>query len=117
MKIPLNINQGASTTSKAAKAKVLEHDVVAAKNDDWNAKTRLAQTFMPLMKSLAEKRATETQQVNALIEAGKEGLYAAAKKYKKSMGAEKFRLFALDYIESRMDRKGKRGGFFARLFK
>ncbi len=117
MKIPLNINQGSSGNTRAAKAKVLEHDVLAAKDGDWNAKTRLAQSFMPLIKSLAEKRATETQQINNLIEAGKEGVYAAAKKYKKNMGADKFRLFALDHIEARMDRKSGGGGFFSRLFK
>ena len=70
-----------------------------------------------MIKSLAEKRATETPRINDLIEAGKEGLYAATKKYKKTMGPEKFRLFALDYIESKMDCKSKGGGFFSRLFK
>lgn len=117
MKIPLNINQGSSGSTRAAKTKVLEHDVLAAKSGDWNANTRLAQSFMPLIKSLAEKRTKEKAQVNNLIEAGKEGLYAATRKYRKNMGGEKFRLFALDYIEAGMDRKGKGGGFFSRLFK
>jgi DNA-directed RNA polymerase specialized sigma subunit len=117
MKIPLNINQGSSGSTRASKTKVLEHDILAAKSGDWKAKGRLAQSFMPLITSLAEKRSSETAQINNLIEAGKEGLNTAAKKYKKSMGGEKFRLFALDYIEAGMDRKGKGGGFFSRLFK
>jgi len=91
----------------------MEHDVLAAKAGDWNAKTRLAQSFMPLIRSLAEKRAADTQGVNDMIERGKQGLYRAAKKYKKSIGAEKFQIFALKFIEQSMDNKG---GLFSKLF-
>lgn len=113
MKIPLNYSQDQARSGRAAKAKIVEHDVLAAKGGDWSAKTRLAQTFMPLIKSLAEKRASDAQGINELIEQGKQGLYKAAKKYKKSIGADKFQIFALKYIEQSMDNKG---GFFSKLF-
>jgi len=119
MKIALNMGQ--DNDPKAAQ-RVLEHEILAAKDGDWNAKTNLARTFGPLLTSLAEKRASDTATVNKLIEAGKQGLYLAAKKYKPSVGADHFRIFALDFIESSMDQaakaaaSGSKGGFFARLF-
>ena len=42
--------------------------------------------------------------------------FIAAKKYKSSVGADKFQIFALDYIESNMDALNKGGGFLSKLF-
>ena len=72
-----------------------------------------AQRIVALIKSLAEKRASDAQGVNDMIERGKQGLYKAAKKYKKSVGADRFQIFALKFIEQSMDNKG---GFFSKLF-
>jgi len=115
MKIPLNMGNG-SQSSKAAQFKILERDILATKKGDWNAKNNLVRTFMPLLTSLAEKRSTDIAQKNKLIEAGKEGLFTAARKYRENLGADKFQVFALDFIESCMDNSGKKVGFFARLF-
>ena len=122
MKIALNMGQS-QDDSRAAQQKVLEHEVLAAKEGDWNARNSLARTFTPLLTSLAEKRTADAVKKNRLIEAGRTGLFTAAKKYKTSIGAEHFRVFALDFIESSMDRAAteydtgsKSGGFFARLF-
>ena len=44
------------------------------------------------------------------------GVYVAARKYKPGMGADKFQVFALEFIEARMNRLARGGGFFSRLF-
>jgi len=116
MKIPLNIGNNGSQSSKSAQMKVLERDILATRKGDWNAKNNLTRTFTPLLLSLAEKRSTDIAQKNKLVEAGKEGLFTAARKYRENMGPEKFQVFALDFIESSMDNSGKKVGFFARLF-
>lgn len=116
MKIPLHLANNGPQSTQATQTKNLERDILATKRGDWNAKNSLAKTFMPLITSLAEKRTTDNVQKNKLIEAGKEGLFNAARRYKENMGPEKFRIFALDFIESSMDNVGKGGGFFARLF-
>ena len=120
MKIALNMGQ--QDNDPKASQKVLEHDILAAKDGDWNAKANLTRVFGPLLTSLAEKRAHDTSTINKLVEAGRQGLYLAAKKYKPSVGADHFRIFALDFIESSMDQAAKagtaggKGGFFSRLF-
>lgn len=116
MKIPLNMGNNGAQSAKAAQNKTLERDILATKKGDWNAKNNLVRTFMPLLVSLAEKRTTDMAKKNKLIEAGKEGLFTAARKYKEGIGASKFQIFALDYIESSMENSGKSVGFFARLF-
>ncbi|MDD4871725.1 MAG: hypothetical protein PHR77_14305 [Kiritimatiellae bacterium] len=116
MKIPLNMGNNGNQSSKAAQFKSLEREILATKKGDWNAKNNLVRTFMPLLISLAEKRSTDNAQKNKLIDAGKEGLFTAARKYKENIGAEKFQIFALDFIESNMDNLDKNVGFFARLF-
>lgn len=115
MKIPLNMNQdGGSHTTREAANMALEQDILSAKKGDWNAKHGLDRTFTPLLISLAEKRAGNQIELNHYIEAGKQGLYTAARKYKRSIGPDRFRIFALDYIEAAMDR-GLRGGFWSRI--
>jgi DNA-directed RNA polymerase specialized sigma subunit len=115
MKIPLNMDDG-KVPSAAAQVQALERDILAAKRGDWTARNNLARSFTPLISSLAEKRTAEPAKLNDYIEAGKKGLFTAAKKFKPSMGADKFQVFALDFIESSMDTAAKGGGFFARLF-
>ena len=119
MKIPLNLQQNGTQSSKAAQAKALERDIKASKKGDWNAKHNLVRTFTPLLTSLAQKRAKDVVQVNAYIEAGKAGLFQAVRKYKSNIGPGKFQVFALDFIERSMDRAAKgqnpAGGFFSRL--
>jgi DNA-directed RNA polymerase specialized sigma subunit len=116
MKIPLNLRQddGAHPTEDADRA--IERDVEACRHNDWEAKARLVSAFMPLLTTLARKRAPDIASQNRCIEAGKEGLVAAVRKYK-SGSDQKFRVFVVAYIESHMDRARSEGrGFFARLF-
>lgn len=118
MKIALNMGNSTNYQStKEAQAKAVERDVLMTQKGDWTAKNNLAKTFLPLLTTLAEKRAgSNLADKNAMIDAGKEGLYKAAAKYNKSIGADKFQIFALDFIEKAMDDSKKGGGFFARLF-
>jgi len=116
MKIPLNIGGNGAVSSRAAQAKVLEKDILAAQKGDWNAKNNIIRTFTPLITSLAEKRTQDLAEINRYIEAGKEGLLKAVRKYKPSVGADKFNIFAVDFIEKSLDRCQKGGGFWARLF-
>jgi DNA-directed RNA polymerase specialized sigma subunit len=118
MKIPLRVAKEANPSSRTAQTRLLERDIMAAKRGDWNAKNNLVRTFTPLLTSLAQKRSADTAEVNRYIEAGKNGLFTAVAKYKQNIGPEKFRVFALDFIEKNMDRAagGKGEGFFSRLF-
>jgi DNA-directed RNA polymerase specialized sigma subunit len=114
MKIPLNVQHESDET---VNARALAQMITAAGRGDFDAKLNLVRTFTPLLTSLAQKRTSETQKLNVYIEAGKAGLLKAAKKYKtSSMGADRFQLFALDFITARMDRIDKKGGFFGKLF-
>jgi DNA-directed RNA polymerase specialized sigma subunit len=114
MKIPLNMGQ-TNQSSKEAQLQAMERDILASQRGDWNAKNSLVRTFTPLLTSLAKKRASESAKASEYFEAGKDGLFAAAKKYKRSMGADKFQIFALDFIEKSMDRV-ENPGFLARVF-
>ena len=116
MKIALNMGNEGVTSTKAAQAKVLEKDIEAAKKGDWTAKNNLIRTFTPLLASLAEKRTKDIAKMNDYIDAGKEGLLKATKKFNPSHGGDKFHIFVVGYIESAMDKHEKGGGFFARLF-
>jgi len=114
VKISLNLKQNESSTPEADREKSIERDAEACRRNDWEAKTRLIHSFMPLMTSLARKRTQDTSVLNQYIEAGKEGLVASTRHYKVSAHG-KFEVFALNYIEAQMDRLD-RPGFFARLF-
>jgi len=118
MKIPLKLGEDGHQSTVAAAAAAIARDVAAVKAGDWNAKNSLARAFQPLLHSLAEKRAHGDQgKHNRYTDAGKEGLFKAAKKYKAKANGDNFQLFALDYIESAMDRvDGGGGGMFSRLF-
>ena len=115
MKIPLSYSNNETLSAKSAQAKVLIRDVVAAKQGDWKAKNHLAQTFMPLITSLAQKRSNDKSEINRYIEAGKDGLFKAVKKYKDNK-PEGFQLFALNFIEESMNKAIKGKGFFSKLF-
>lgn len=120
MKISLNMGLDVEQ-SKAAQIKAFERDILGAGAGDWNAKGNLVRHFTPLLTSLAQKRSTDIATVNRCIDAGKDGLVQAARKYKPSVGPERFQIFAVDFIEAAMDKavregSGKGGGFFARLF-
>ncbi len=114
MKIALNMQQDEQYNAEQDRTKHIERDVALTKKNDWEAKARLISTFMPLLTSLAKKRAHESAAINRNIEAGKEGLISAVRRYKPGTSM-KFEVFALSYIESEMDR-ANRPGFFARLF-
>jgi DNA-directed RNA polymerase specialized sigma subunit len=116
MKIALNMGNSEGQSSRAAQTRVLERDIAAAKKGDWNAKNNLARTFMPLLTSLAEKRSKELRAINEYIEAGKEGVFKAARKFDLSEGGERFNIFVVEYVGDAMDRRDKGAGFWARLF-
>ncbi len=118
MKISLHMNQGdISSTSRSAQDRVMEHEIMACKKGDFEAEKRMVKKFMPLLTSMARKRSSEPAVINACIDAGKHGLKKAIHKYKPSIGADKFRIFAVDYIETSIDKslQGKKG-FFSRFF-
>ena len=116
MKIGLNMSGSSGMSEKEAEKRALHALILNAKKGDWESKDRLANKFRPLLLSLAEKRSSDIDTTKKLMEAGKIGLIAAARKYKPNMEADRFRIFALDYIETAMDRSEKGGGFLSRLF-
>lgn len=117
MKIGLNFDGKDEHSVKAAEMRSLERIILDAKKGDWEAKEMLFQKFRPLILSLVDKRTKDTQMTNKYMEAAKAGLISAASKYSASVGAEHFRIFALDYIERNMDHVAEHGGFFSRLFR
>lgn len=118
MKISLNLGQSDTYTSDGDKEKALDRDVQCCRKGDWEAKLRLVNTFMPLLTSLAKKRATDIAAINRYIEAGKEGLMEAARHFKESSHT-KFQIFAMSFIEEAMDHVDKPGLFtrIANLFR
>lgn len=119
MKISLNMGQEGEQ-SKAAQQKSFERDIMGTGAGDWSAKGSLVRHFTPLLTSLAQKRSQDIALVNRYIDAGKEGLFEAARRYKHSIGPDRFQIFAVDFIESAMDRSareisGKGSSFLGRL--
>ena len=114
MKIPLKLSDHDLHAGPSAETRELERHIKGVKKNDWNAKASLQKIFMPLLAKMAQKRASDQAEINDLLEKGKEGLNKAASKFNLSTGADKFRMFSVDYIENAMDGKG--GGFFAKLF-
>jgi DNA-directed RNA polymerase specialized sigma subunit len=114
VKIALHLNEKDTYTPDGEDhEKAIERDVMACKRGDWEAKTRLIQTFMPLLTSLARKRSSDTAIINSYIEAGKEGLLCAVRHHKPASNA-KFQIFALPHIEDAIDRVS-RPSWLARL--
>lgn len=116
MKIPLNIGRRNTAEDQPPSGQITDRDLTACKNGDWEAKSRVIQSFIPLLTSLAKQRTTNTAAFNAFLEAGKEGLMIAIRKYRTAGKPDKFQIFALDFIEKAMDGVGQKKGFFARLF-
>ena len=117
MKIPLNVNHASGATVFDQQAEELERYIQAAKRGDWEAKDRIVATFTPLVRRLAERRSDDPHVRSQLIEAGKEGIAQAIRKYRTSVGGSRFQLFALNFVEQRMTRASAPGGLFARLFR
>jgi len=116
MKISLNLDELNAGDDKEAQLAALEKVILATKAGDYEARDALYQHYMPLLTSLAKKRSKDVSEINQLIEGGKTGLLNAASKYKAGQGADKFKLFALDFIERGMS-DATHHGFFSRLFK
>jgi DNA-directed RNA polymerase specialized sigma subunit len=117
MKIPLKLGQDGQQSTAAAAAAAIARDVAAVKAGDWSAKNNLARAFHPLLTSLAEKRSHgETGKHNRYLDAGKEGLFKAARKHRAKSNGDNFQIFALDYIEAAMNRVDHGGGMLSRLF-
>ncbi len=115
MKIPLHSTSNGNQTPAAARTQALGRDLVAAKRGDWEAKHRVEATLMPIMQDLARKRANSNKEINAMIDAGKQGIAKAIKKFKPNVEADRFQIFALRFIEDEMDNPGS-DGFFSRIF-
>ncbi len=118
MKIPLHIrnNDIADASPAVNRELAIERDVRPCRRGDWEAKARLVRQFMPLLTSLAHRRTSETVGINRLIEAGKDGMLRAVRKFRPHRH-EKFEVFALQYIESAMERENSPRGFWRRLFR
>jgi DNA-directed RNA polymerase specialized sigma subunit len=114
MKIALNMDELSGDDKKAAQA-ALERLIKRTKDGDFQARDALIQHYMPILSKLAKKRSSSSKEFNETIEAGKAGLCEAARKYKPSVGPDKFQVFALDFIEKAMDKGSSSGGFLARL--
>lgn len=114
MKIPLKLADHDLHAGPSAQIRELENAIKGTQKNDWNSKAALHRLFLPFLTQMAQKRASEQAKINELVELGKEGLNRAAKKFQLSSGADKFRIFSVNFIEDAMDGKG--GGFFARLF-
>jgi DNA-directed RNA polymerase specialized sigma subunit len=112
MKIALNMNElnAEDGDENAAMRRLLQQ----VKEGDYQARDTLYNVYTPFITKLAQKRTRDVNEVNNLIEKGRAGLLTAAKKFKLNSGPEKFKLFALDYIEKNMDAAD--GGFLSRLF-
>ncbi|TFH17905.1 MAG: hypothetical protein E4H02_01530 [Lentisphaerales bacterium] len=116
MKIGLNIQGMDGESDKAAEQRALDIILRNVQKGDWEAKDLLLKQFRTLVTSLAEKRTTDPAVLNKYTERGNEGLLKAARKFKPEPGADNFRIFALDHIESAMNQQDKGGGFLGRLF-
>ena len=115
MKISLNLNEHAHDGSSELKGDTLERLLLAAKKGDAQARDHLVQSYMPLLQSLAKKLGPcEQAELNQRIIRAKNGLLKAISKYKKSIGPDHFRLFALDYIDKALYTSS--GGFLSKLF-
>jgi DNA-directed RNA polymerase specialized sigma subunit len=108
MKIALSQNEVASLSASSAQAEAMSQAVDGCKKGDWEAKRSLERLFLPLITMLAEKRAgNDSAARNAVVEHGKAGLNRAAKRFPQREPIRRFRLFALNYIESEMDKPGR----------
>ncbi len=114
MKVTLSQDEVTNLAAANAQTETLEKAIAGCKLGDWEAKHDLERQFASLIAMLAEKRVGDDHKArNFLMERGREGLYRAAKKFPKNGQVRQFRIFAIDHIETAMD---KPKGFLARLF-
>lgn len=103
MKIPLGLIRDTVAPAHEYERHV-EQEVSGWRAGDWEAKARLVQRSTPLIFFLAKKRGgANTDLVNLYMEAGKEGLTRAVRRFKPSRHI-KFHVFALAHIEKAMDK-------------
>lgn len=104
MKIPLSQNELADLSS-TGDIEAFRSAIDGSRLGDWDAKRQLDRFFNPLIQLLVFKRAgNDTARRNELAERAREGLHRAAKRFPRDMPARRFWIFALDPIESAMDR-------------
>ncbi len=118
MKISLHMPRGdVAATQRIAQDRIMEHEIMACKQGDFGVEKKMIRSFMPLFTSLARKRSQDPAVINRCIEAGVRGLKKAIRKYKSSVGPDKFRIFAVEFIEQSIDQElvGEKS-FFARWF-
>jgi len=116
VKISLKLDELRREDEESVNVRTFERLLSAVRQGDFQAREALLQEYMPLITRLARKRAGDaaTSKVNSLIEAGRQGLFSAARHYRISKGPAHFKLYALECIEKYMDRSA-RPGFFQRL--
>jgi hypothetical protein len=111
----LNLSSGDGVSNVDKRMQVLERDLKAAKRGDWNAKKRVYSSMLDILNDFARKRTSANEEINILLDAGKQGIDQAINKFKLSSGADRFQIFALSFIEKKMDNP-KSGGFFSKMF-
>ena len=117
MAVPVHLNN-VDLSGKQLRFEELERCIASCQAGELRERIRLARNFRPLIRSLAERRAggaRAVNEINRLCALGREGLYEAAMNYTPKIGAQHFRVFALDYIERAMD--GQKKSFWRRLFR
>jgi DNA-directed RNA polymerase specialized sigma subunit len=118
MAVPVHITSSELPNGRHSYYEELERCIENCQAGELRERIRLARNFRPLIRSLAERRAggaRAVNEINRLCALGREGLYEAAMRYTPKIGAQHFRVFALDYIERAMD--GKTRSFWRRLFR
>ncbi|MBM4148189.1 MAG: hypothetical protein FJ224_04015 [Lentisphaerae bacterium] len=115
MKIPLNMNgEPVAGPDRLHRLAALTTAIAGARRGDWNSKRELLRMFHPLLGTLAEKRTSDPAEAARLVKAGEEGVVRAARRFPKDSAPDHFEVFALKYIEKRMD--AGPGGWLSRLF-
>ena len=110
MKIALSQDEIANLATSGSQMEALTQAVSGCRVGDWEAKRNLERLFNPLITMLAARRAgADTKVRNELIERGRAGLYRAAKRFPRRENVRRFRLFALDYIQTEMEKPARSG--------
>ena len=108
MKIPLSQNELAEL-STTGEMEAFKQAIEGSRLGDWESKHKLDRFFTPLIQFLAGRRAgNNAVLLNDLTERARGGLHRAAKQFPRHTPARRFWIFALDYIETSMDRPGGR---------
>ena len=118
MKIPLNMGDDAKRSPQARDLRKLSGIIKAIQEGQWDAGDKLVREMKSYLENLAHKRAHGDEDAYArYLTAAEEGLLKAAKKFDTSDSIDKFKVYALDYIDKSMDKAGgSSGGFLGKLF-